>query len=66
MISWSRLCESIGGFSKNKTMNKNATFTIIIGLFVGLAFCFAPKVFAVLLLLSIVVGVWSFFRWMLR
>ena len=46
-------------------MNKNATSTIIIGLFVGLAFCFAPKVFAVLLLTAIAVGVWSFFRWML-
>ena len=47
-------------------MNKNATSAIIIGLFVGLAFCFAPKIFAVLLLMAIAIGVWSFFRWMLR
>jgi len=47
-------------------MNKNITSTIIIGFFVGLAFCFAPKIFAVMLLVSIAVGMWSFFRWMLR
>ena len=47
-------------------MNKNITSTIIIGFFVGLAFCFAPKIFAVMLLVSIVVGVVSFFKWVLK
>ena len=47
-------------------MNKNITSTIVIGSLVGLAFCFAPKIFALLLLLSIIVGIVSFFKWMVR
>ena len=38
--------ESAVGYFKTETpMNKNLTSAIIIGFFVDLAFCFAPKIF---------------------
>ena len=39
--------EPAGGYFKTETtMNKNLTSAIIIGFFVDLAFCFAPKIFS--------------------
>ena len=36
---------AVGYFKTETTMNKNLTSAIIIGFFVDLAFCFAPKIF---------------------
>ena len=47
-------------------MSKILISSIIVGTLIAMTFCFAPKLFAVLLLLSIVVGVVSFFKWMLK